>query len=80
VVNNIILSGMAWVSSIKDAIAERISEERGQDLIEYAVLAGGIGIALFIVFLAAPGLGASFTTFKNKIAACVTFNATSCTT
>ena len=79
-VNNIVLSGMAWVSSIKDAIAFRMKDEDGQDLIEYAVLAGGIGIALFVVFLTAPGLSDAFDTFKGKIAACVTFNSTDCTT
>jgi Flp pilus assembly pilin Flp len=71
---------MAWVSSIKDAIAFRMKDEDGQDLIEYAVLAGGIGIALFVVFLTFPGLSAAFGTFKEKIAACVTFDTAGCTT
>lgn len=70
-VNNIVLSGMAWVSSIKNAITSRISEESGQDLIEYAVLVGGIGIVAAVAFLTLP---IDFGTMKTKIADCITFN------
>jgi Flp pilus assembly pilin Flp len=66
---------MAWVASIKNAITERISEESGQDVIEYAVLVGAIGIALFAALLLVP-LPAAFGTFGNKIANCVKFSST----
>lgn len=69
-VNNILLSGIAWVASIKNAITQRISEEGGQDLIEYAVLVGGIGIVAALAFLALP---IDFSTMKNKISDCVSF-------
>ena len=74
--NSIILSGMAWVSSVKNAIAVRISEERGQDLVEYAVLVGGIGIVAAIALIGAGAAGwLDFTDFKTKIQDCVKFNA-----
>ena len=73
-VNNMVLAGMAWVASIKNAIAERLTDENGQDVIEYAVLVGAIGIALFAALLLVP-LPAAFGTFGNKIANCVKFDA-----
>ena len=74
--NSIILSGMAWASSIKDAITTRIREERGQDLVEYAVLVGGIGIVAAIALIGAGAAGwLDFTDFKVKIQDCVQFNA-----
>ncbi|MBI5284370.1 MAG: hypothetical protein HY874_04670 [Chloroflexi bacterium] len=72
--NSIILSGMAWASSIKDAITTRIREERGQDLVEYAVLVGFIGVALAAFFLIA-GNEIQWANFRNKINDCVTFDA-----
>ena len=74
-VNNIVLSGIAWVSSIKNAIAERLSEESGQDLLEYAVLVGAIAVVAGAAFFAA---GFDFGTFTNKVQACISFNATDC--
>ena len=72
-VNNIVLSGMAWVSSIKNGITERISEESGQDLLEYAVLVGFIAVALAAAFILLP-LGTSMNTFATKIGQCISFN------
>jgi Flp pilus assembly pilin Flp len=65
---------MAWVSSIKNAIAERISEESGQDLIEYAVLAGAIGIVAAIAFVAFP-IGGTVNTFATKVGDCLKLDA-----
>ncbi len=70
--SNIILSGMVRVQNFIAAL----KKERGQDLIEYAVLAGAIGIALFAVLIATPGLGTAFGEFKTAIANCVSFNTT----
>lgn len=70
--NSIILSAMAWASSLKDAVAQRISEERGQDLVEYAVLAGFIGIALAAFLILNPF---GFDSFRNKVNDCITFDA-----
>ena len=69
--NDIILSGMAWASSLRDAISSRMKDEGGQDLIEYAVLVGAIGLGAAIALFA---LGpAAFDTMAAKVEACVTF-------
>jgi Flp pilus assembly pilin Flp len=74
VVNNIILTAMAWGLSLKDSLISRIENERGQDLVEYAVLVGAIGIVAFgVLILLGPG---AFTTMKNKIANCVSMSTT----
>ena len=84
-VNNIVLSGMAWVSSIKDAIAERISEESGQDLIEYAVLAGAIGIVAAVALFGAAAVGGvsvgdAIANFRDTLATCIDISSGSCPT
>ena len=66
-VNNIILKGIAFVAN---TIAS-FKEERGQDLIEYAVLAGGIGIALFAI-LTLLNLDA----FRSAIDNCISMSGT----
>jgi Flp pilus assembly pilin Flp len=43
VVNNVILKGIAFVSNARASF----KEERGQDLLEYAVLAGAIAVVAF---------------------------------
>ncbi len=76
-VNDIMLSAMAWASSLKNAVATRIHEERGQDLLEYAVLAGAVGIVAAIALIGAGAAGwLNFASFKNKIANCVSFSNT----
>ncbi|MHB8377800.1 MAG: hypothetical protein ACYDEB_12725 [Dehalococcoidia bacterium] len=75
-VNNIMLSAMAWASSLKNAVAMRINEERGQDLLEYAVLAGAIGIAAAAAFIVVGGGWLNFAAFKSKVGACVSFSST----
>ena len=51
----------------------RADDERGQDLVEYAVLVGAIGIVAFgvLITLGAP----AFQTMHDKIASCVSFSA-----
>ncbi len=58
---------------IYSAITGLLRREEGQDLVEYAVLVGFIGIAAGLALLAfMPGpLG----TFKTEIANCITFSA-----
>ncbi|HZP56369.1 MAG TPA: hypothetical protein VFC53_02300 [Dehalococcoidia bacterium] len=48
--------------------------ERGQDLLEYAVLAGAIGIAIFVALITDAPFADAITTFSQKIAACISFN------
>jgi len=71
-VSNIILSVYAWAA----ARIEMFKEERGQDILEYAVLAGGIALVLGFVLFAAGGnfLFDGMQTFADEIQACVTFS------
>ena len=75
-INGILLTALAWTMSLRSSVTESLKDEEGQDLIEYAVLVGAIGIALFVALVALP-LPAAFATFGNKIKNCVTFD-TSC--
>lgn len=72
-VNNMILGVMLWGMNLKDSLISRIEDERGQDLVEYAVLIGTIGIVAFgvLITLGAP----AFKTMHDKIASCVSFSA-----
>ena len=72
-VNNIVLSAVAWASSLRSTIAERLKEETGQDLLEYAVLAGAIAIVAGGVLFTAGAAGLGFDDFRNKIADCMKF-------
>ena len=69
-VNNIVLTGLSLVLSLKGAITARLSEERGQDLIEYAVLAGAIGVALFTALIVV-GFPGAFEAFGTSIKQCI---------
>ena len=68
IINNVLLRGIAAVSELK----ARLSEDRGQDLIEYALLGGlvsaGFVVAAVLVFPAA------FDTMVDAIAECVDFD------
>lgn len=52
-----------------------LKDERGQDVMEYALLSGFIGIALAVA-LALAGLGGVMTTFADSVANCVSVTAT----
>lgn len=71
-VSNIILSVYAWAA----ARIEMFKEERGQDILEYAVLAGGIALVLGFVLFAAGGneLLDGFETFVLEVENCITFS------
>jgi Flp pilus assembly pilin Flp len=71
-VSNIMLSVMALVSNTVGYAIAKIKEERGQDLLEYAVLAGAIAIVAGGALFAA---GIDFTNFTDKIVDCINFNA-----
>ena len=75
--NNIILSVMAWKSSTIGLFVTRVREERGQDLMEYAVLAGGIAILLIAALLAIDASGA-YDLFAGRIESCITFDLEGC--
>jgi hypothetical protein len=72
VFNNIILSVMAWTTNTVGYFVAKLKEERGQDILEYAILAGGIAILLgAAVFLIDPGV---FTNFASEVQACIGFD------
>ncbi len=58
---------MLAVSGLKT----RLTEERGQDLLEYTLLGGLIAAALVGIFLL---FGTAITTMGNNIAACIDFD------
>ena len=64
--------------SVSSFAARLRSEERGQDLLEYALLGGLIAIALTGIFLI---FGTALVDMGNNIAACIDFDTlgTSCT-
>lgn len=77
-VSNIVLSAAAWASSLRATFVESLKQESGQDLIEYAVLAGAIAIVGGAAMLAiGPDI---FTTFANEVKGCITFDKATCTT
>lgn len=54
-------------------LRQRFSEERGQDLMEYALLGGLIAVGLGVVATVLTASGA-FTDMANAIAACIDFD------
>ena len=74
--SNIMLSAMAWVTNTVGYAFAKIKEERGQDLLEYAVLVGAIALvaggALFFIL---DDSGA-FEDFAEMIGNCVSFQET----
>ena len=55
-------------------LRQRFSEERGQDLLEYALLGGimAVGVGILGVILLAPD--GAFSDMGNAIAACIDFD------
>ncbi|MDE3096659.1 MAG: hypothetical protein KGK07_11765 [Chloroflexota bacterium] len=76
-VNDIMLSAMAWATSLRTIAVQRLKEERGQDLIEYAVLGGAIALVAMVALLASPFSGA-VTNFVSTVGACVQFQTNNC--
>lgn len=74
---NMMLEAAAWVSALTDAMAHRLKEERGQDLIEYAVLGGGIALVAAVAILATP-LDGPVTTFISRVGGCISLNGATC--
>lgn len=59
---------------VRGWVGRLLKDERGQDVMEYAVLTGFIGIALAIA-LALAGLGGIFGNFATAVANCVSVTA-----
>ncbi|MEX2225224.1 MAG: hypothetical protein WEB52_02095 [Dehalococcoidia bacterium] len=75
-VNEFMLSACTWAQALKTAAIAAVTPEDGQDIMEYAVLAGGIALVLgFVLFVVGDNfLLAAFETFAEEIEACVTFD------
>lgn len=75
-VSNILLSAYAWATTRM----AMLREERGQDIMEYAVIAGAIAlVAAFVLFSPLGGFGGTIgdavDDFGTTIAECVAFDA-----
>ncbi len=73
-VSNIILSAAAWASTLRSSFVERLKEESGQDLIEYAALAGAIALVAAVAFVALP-MQPIISAFVLKVSNCLQLNA-----
>ena len=67
--NTALLRGMAAIASLK----ARLSEERGQDLLEYALLGGLIAAAITLAAVVTIMSGA-LTSMAEAIAECIDFD------
>lgn len=65
---------VVWYLSAKARVANW-REERGQDIMEYALLGGFIAVAFVVAALATP-LGAAMQDMTDAIAECVDFDST----
>lgn len=70
-INTVLLRAMVAVEGLK----ARLADERGQDLIEYALL-GGVIAAAFAAALVVAGITGALQTMANGIAECVDFDST----
>jgi hypothetical protein len=77
VVTNLSLTVMSLVLSLRDAVVEMVRDgERGQDIIEYVVVAGAISLAAAIaLILIDPQV---FTDFVNVVEGCLKFDQAAC--
>jgi hypothetical protein len=64
------------VTTLRGFVSKTI-EERGQDLVEYAVLVGGIGLAIGVILFAFD-FNAAVTDFAVTIGDCISFNTGGC--
>jgi len=79
VVNNIMVRAYAWAQGIRTSMIESLKQESGQDVIEYAVLAGAIGIAAALAFLAGPDIPGIIGDFVTKVGGCIQLSNATCT-
>jgi hypothetical protein len=69
-VNNVMLAVMAWGAARGAAL--RSFGERGQGIMEYSILVGGIALVAAALLLGTGAL--NFTEFRNNIQDCISFN------
>lgn len=73
------MSGIAIrLHAFVSTLWQDIKNERGQDLLEYALIGGFISVALVIAFTATNVLDLGVQSMVDSIAACVDFQASDC--
>lgn len=72
IVTNVSIAIYGWLRGLLASA----QEERGQDLVEYAVLVGFIGVAAAVAFIAF--MPDALDTFLEKIGGCLAFDTTTC--
>jgi Flp pilus assembly pilin Flp len=85
-VSNIVLSTYTWALALRDSATNAVrsgvaamEREDGQDIIEYAVLVGGIAlVAMAALLILGPSGTDIFNTMGDKITACITFDTSNC--
>jgi Flp pilus assembly pilin Flp len=71
------IKAYVWAQSLRTNGIEALKNESGQDLIEYAVLAGGIGIIAAVAFFAGPlDMAGAMDNFAASIKNCVNLSST----
>ncbi len=82
--NNIVLSTYTWALTLRSTapnairnVAQAIKAEDGQDLMEYAILVGGIAAVAGLAIFAFIGTDL-FTNFAGVIQGCIQFDAGTC--
>ncbi len=75
--SNIMLSAMAWVTNTVGYAIAKIKEERGQDLLEYAILIGAIALVAggALYFFIGEDV---FEEFATTITGCIEFDDDAC--
>lgn len=73
-VSNTVLSVLSWVVAIRSTIAR---SERGQGIMEYSILLGGIALVAALTLLV-TGNGLDFAGFRDRIQACIDFDNAGC--
>jgi Flp pilus assembly pilin Flp len=75
-VTNLSIRAFVAMTSFVASFKERLAEERGQDLIEYAMLGGLLAVAIAAVLL--TPLKTALTDMATGIGDCIDFDNTGC--
>ncbi len=74
-VTNMMLEAAAWVTALTDSITQRLKDERGQDLLEYAVLGGAVALVAAVAIVASP-IRSDLQSFVTKVGNCISLSNT----
>jgi hypothetical protein len=75
-VHEAILSATAWLFAARERALDALRNERGQGLMEYAILLGAIAITAGVALYVTNAF--DFTDFANTIQGCLDFDETAC--